>query len=146
MRAVASFYFCPAMAKEGGMMAKVRKHKAPSRIRYEQSHPTVSCRVPREIYNRLVKAKAEGNSFSDILKLGLGILDVRVKKLGEARKRGWKEGYNKGFADAKTRYLVSYCCNICGERIEVTSKEEKSSIREYMKEKRWAHTECLESR
>ena len=69
-----------------------------------------------------------------------------LEKLGEARKRGWKEGYNKGFADAKTRYLVSYCCNICGERIEVTSKEEKSSIREYMKEKRWAHTECLESR
>ncbi len=127
-------------------MAKVRKHKAPSRVKYEQSHPTVSCRVPREIYDRLVKAKAEGNSFSDILKLGLGILEVRVKKLREARKQGWDEGYNKGFADAKTRYLVSYRCNVCGQVIEVTTKEEKSAISEYMEEQGWAHAKCLESR
>lgn len=128
-------------------MTKVTKRKAPSRIRYEQGHPTVSCRVSRDIYDRLQKAKdAEGKSFADILKLGLGKLEVRLKKLEEARKQGGDEGYKKGFADAKLRYRVNYRCSVCGQVMEVTSKEEKEAIREYMREKGWAHTECLERR
>lgn len=74
-------------------MAKATKKKSPpSKIKYEQGHSTVSCRVSRDFYDRLLKAKAEGNSFSDILKLGLGELEVRIKKLEEARKQGWDEG------------------------------------------------------
>lgn len=131
---------------EGGRMARAKKHKAPSRIKYEQSHPTVTCRVSKDIHDRLVKAKVEGNSFTDILKLGLGILEVRVKKLGEAKKQGWDEGYKKGFADAKLRYKVIYHCSVCRHIIEVISKEEKNAISEYMQVQGWAHAECLESR
>ena len=128
-------------------MAKITKRKAPSRIKYEQGHPTVSCRVPREIYDRLCEAKeVEGNSFADILKLGLGKLEVRVKKLGEDRKQGWDEGYKKGFADAKLRYKVSYRCSVCGQLMEVTSTKEKEAISEYMRERGWAHMECHEQR
>jgi hypothetical protein len=36
--------------------------------------------------------------------------------------------------------------SVCGQMMEATSKDEKSAIREYMKEKEWAHIECLESR
>ena len=128
-------------------MAKVSKHKAPSRVKYEQSHPTVSSRVSREIYDRLSKAKeVEGKSFADILKLGLGMTEVRLKKLEEAKKQGWDEGYKKGFADAKLRYRVIYRCSVCEKALEVTSKEEKEAISEYMREKGWAHQECLERR
>ncbi len=126
-------------------MAKVTKRKAPSRIKYEQGHPTVSCRVSREIYDRLSEAKeVEGKSFADILKLGLGILEVRVKKLGDVRKQGWDEGYKKGFADARLRYRVIYHCSVCGQVMEVTSTEEKEVIDECMRERGWAHMECHE--
>ena len=128
---------------KGGNMAKISKHKAPSRIKYERDHPTVSCRVSRDIYDRLVEAKAEGNSFADILKLGLGKLEVQLKKVGEARKQGWDEGYKKGYADAALRYKVSYPCSICGQIIEVTTPQEKQAINECMRQRGWAHETCI---
>ena len=129
-------------------MVKSAKRKAPpSRIKYEQSHPVVSFRVPKHIYDELQRVKeGGGNSFTDILKLGLGMTEVRLKKLEEARKQGWDEGYKKGFADARLRYRAIYHCSVCGQMIEVTIKEEKEAIREYMQEQGWAHTECLEPR
>lgn len=128
-------------------MAKVTNKKSPpSRIKYEQSHPTVSCRVSRDFYDRLLEAKVEGNSFADILKLGLGELEVRVKKLEEARKQGRDEGYKKGFTEASLCYKVTYPCSVCGEVIEVTSQQEKQAISEFMQERGWAHQECLERR
>ena len=57
------------------------KKKPPSRLRYEQSHPTISCRLPREIYDRLQEMRQqEGGSFTDILKIGLEILQSKTKK------------------------------------------------------------------
>ena len=128
-------------------MARVSKHKAPSRIKYEQRHPTVSCRVSREIYDRLSDAKeVEGRSFADILKRGLGKAEVRVKKLGEARKQGWYEGYEKGFGNARLRYRVIYHCRVCGQVMEVTTTEEKQAIDECMRERGWVHKACLQRR
>ncbi len=49
-------------------MAKTVERKAPSRARYEQAHPTVSDRVPKEIYDRPQAIKrTEGRSFADFL-------------------------------------------------------------------------------
>ena len=135
-----------AQSRKEEDMAKV-KHRAPSRIRYEHDNPTVSCRVSREIYDRLSEAKeVEGRSFADILKLGLGKAEPRVRKLGEARKQGWDEGYEKGFADARLRYRVIYHCRECGQVMEVTTTEEKQAIDECMRERGWAHKACLQRR
>lgn len=126
-------------------MAKAVKRKAPSRARYEQAHPTVSCRVPREIYDRLQKARvAEGKSLADILKIGLGILEVQVKEEGEVKKRGHAEGYKKGYAEAERLYKVTYPCCVCGGIIEISSKEEKQAASRYMREHRWGHQRCAE--
>ncbi len=125
-------------------MAKISKHRAPSRIKYERDHPTVSCRVSRDIYDRLVEAKAESNSFADILKLGLGKFEVRLKELGDDRKQSWDAGYKKGYADAALRYKVIFPCNICGQIIEVTNTQAKQDIKEYMRQQGWGHKKCHE--
>lgn len=128
-------------------MAKSAKRQAPSRIRYEQGHPTVSCRVPKKLYDRLRAAKeAEGRSFADILKMGLGIIEVRIKGEAEARREGHAKGYKKGYADAEHLYEVTYFCNVCGQTMRVTTPEEKEAIKSYMRQHGWGHKECHEKR
>ena len=128
-------------------MVKNKKHKPPSRIRYEESHPIVSCRVSRSAYNRIEAIKrADGKSNTDIMMLGVELAEPQVKKVEQLKKRSWDEGYKKGYADAKARYRVIYHCSVCGQAMEVASKEEKAAINEYMRERGWSHTECLERR
>ena len=124
-------------------MAKNRG-KLPFRVRYEQSHPTVSCRLPREVYDRL-KAVADtgGKSFSDILKVGLGILEVPVKKESEIREKAFTEGYSKGYVEAEILYKVTYHCRVCGKEIEVDTSEEMEAIARHMEEQGWGHSDCL---
>jgi len=128
-------------------MAKTTKRKAPSRVRYEQGHPTVSCRVPREVYKRLrVVKKADDKSFSDVLKIGLGILEVQVREEAEVREQGYAKGYKKGYANAERLYKVTYPCSVCGEMLTVTDRDEKEAIGKYMQEHRWGHRACFEKR
>jgi hypothetical protein len=123
------------------------KRKPPSRIRYEQSHPTVSCRVPRKLYDKLRKAKGtDGTSFADILKIGLGILEVRAQNEAELTRKGYGSGYKKGYADAESAFKISYACSICRGILTVTSKDEKEAIKAYMQEHGWGHRECHERR
>ena len=45
--------------------------KFPSRIRYEKTHPNITVRVNQEIYERLQELRANGQSYGDILRIGL---------------------------------------------------------------------------
>jgi flagellar biosynthesis/type III secretory pathway protein FliH len=127
------------------MPRKAKRKISPSRIRYEERNPTITCRVSKDIYERLVAAKeVEGKSFADILKIGLGEQEVQAEKVKMARKQGWAEGYKKGYADAKLRYRVIYHCVICGGAMEVTSENEKQAIEACMSEKGWGHQTCHE--
>jgi hypothetical protein len=127
-------------------MVKIIKRKVPpSRTRYEQNNPTVSFRVHKDIYDRVQQTKSVGgNSSADIFMAGLGKMEARAKKLEEARKKGWEAGYKKGFADAELRYKICYPCNICGEPIAVTTKEERDAIAKCLQS--WVHKECWEQR
>jgi len=127
-------------------MAKIiKKKKAPSRVRYEQAHPTVSCRVAKELHDRLQAVKkAESKSFTDILKIGLGILEVQVKDEGEVRKKGHAEGYRKGYTEAEGLYKVTFPCSVCGKSIELTTREAKQAVTGYMRAHGWGHAACLE--
>ena len=141
-------YRANTMTVEGRQhMAKKIKRVPPSRTKYEQGHPTVSCRVSREIYDRLMEAKAvEDKSFCDILKIGLGKQEVQAKKVRDARKLGWDEGYQKGYADAVLKYKVIYHCDVCGKEMEAIHENEKKTINQFMLEKGWGHNECHERR
>jgi hypothetical protein len=126
-------------------MAKIAKRKAPSRIRYEQSHPTVSGRVTLEIYQKLQAVKnAEHKSFTDILKIGLGLLEVKVSQEKEARQQGYGKGYYNGYIKAADLYMVSFPCKVCGKMIIATDNPEKEAIKTYMLEHGWAHAECCD--
>ena len=124
-------------------MAKAAKRKPPSRIKYEQSHPNITCRVPKELRDRIEKAKEiEGKSFAYILKIGLGVTEDQNKKLAEARTKSFNDGYRKGYAEAETRFKVTYHCAKCGQPLDVQYPTEKIAIDEYMREKGWNHQQC----
>jgi predicted DNA-binding protein len=63
------------------------KYKSPGRARYEQSHPVISARVSKELYDKLKEIKGEtGKSFADILKEGLEGLGIQEAKTEKAYK------------------------------------------------------------
>lgn len=124
-------------------MAKTGKKKAPSRVRYERDNPTVSCRVTREIYDRLkVIKEIEGKSFADVLKTGLNTHEVKIRKAAPMRKKVYDEGYAQGYTAALNRFKVVYPCNVCGEMLTVTTADEKKAVKQYMREHGWGHGKC----
>lgn len=128
-------------------MAASKKRKAPSRIKYEQSHPTVSFRASEELCERLlVVKKAEGMSNTDVLKVGVGLLEVKVSKEKEARSRGYEEGFEEGYEEAESLYRVTYLCKVCRKTLEVTSAKEKEAVKTYMLEHGWGHADCVRRR
>jgi len=123
------------------------KKKSPSRVKYETEHPTVSFRVARDIYDKLRAVReAEGKSITDVLKVGVGLLEVKVRRERKIREEAYLAGRLKGCVDAKAKYSVSYPCSVCGELIEVESKGEKDFIKRKMQEYGWGHSECLNRR
>ena len=125
------------------MVKSARRKSPPSRIKYEQAHPIVSCRVPRDIYDKLQTIKgAGGKSFTDFLKLGMDLAERDNKEAAKIRKQGRDEGYHKGFADAELRYKVTYPCSVCGQTMVVTDENEKKAIEGYMAQAGWQHSEC----
>jgi hypothetical protein len=123
------------------------KKKPPSRVKYETEHPTVSLRVPRDLYDKLRAVReAEGTSITDVLKVGVGLLEVKVRRERKIREEAYLAGRLKGSVDAKEKYSVSYPCSVCGEPIVVDSTEEKEFIKRKMSEYGWGHSECLHGR
>ena len=51
---------------------------------------------------------------------------VKVAKEKEARDQGRKEGYEKGYAKAKSIYCFTFLCRVCREEIEVTDDNTKN--------------------
>ena len=110
----------------------------PSRARYEQSHPVISFRVNREVYQRLQELlQKSGKSIGDLFREALG---VQAASAGNAHQKG----YTKGYEDAKGRYLVTYRCSVCGQIIEMTTANEKAAAAQLMREDKWAHGACVQ--
>jgi len=115
-------------------------HKPPARIRYEQSHATVSCRVDRDTYDLLKQCLEDGGiSFADFVKNSLGLLQLKILDTEKIKERARNEGYNQ----AMDYYQIWYYCAVCGERIYMkpNSDSHKAMIG-YMKEHGWAHAGC----
>jgi hypothetical protein len=71
---------------------------------------------------------------SDALKVLAGELEVRVVPIDKARR--------KGFEVAMKLYMVSYPCKICKKPIQITSEKDKETVRGFMIEQGWVHSEC----
>lgn len=132
-------------------MGRAVSRKPPSRLRYEEGHPTVSCRVSLDIYQRLDEARnREGKSLADFLKIGLGMIEVQAKKEAEVRKQasaeGYARGHKEGYAEARRLYRATYPCGVCGQSLEVTTEAEKEAVKKFMPERGWGHAECHKRR
>jgi len=118
-------------------------HKPPARVRYEESHPTVSCRLDKDTYTLLKQRLKDlgGVSFADFVKDSLGLLELEVPDTDEIEEKAWREAY----AQAEKDYQIWYYCAVCGKRIDVepNSASHKAMIG-YMKEHRWGHKSCYE--
>lgn len=125
-------------------MAKATRkspHRPPAQIRYEKSHPTVSFRVSRDIYDLLnQRLKDLGDvSFADFVKESLGLQQLKMPDIDEIEGKAWGEGYD----EAKEEHQIWYYCNVCGERIDIEpdSDSHKAMIG-FMREQGWGHTSC----
>lgn len=118
-------------------------HKPPSRIRYEKSHPTMSCRLDKNTHDLLQQRLEDlgGVSFADFVKDSLGLLQLKMPDVEEIKNKAWSEGYNK----AEKGYQIWYYCAVCRKRIDVepNSDSHKAMIG-YMGEHGWGHSSCHE--
>ena len=116
-------------------------HKPPARIRYEQSHPTVSFRLDKDTH-ALLKQRLEdlgGVSFADFIKEALGLLELKIPNIEEIKERAWDEGYNQAIED----YQIWYYCAVCRERIDMSpNDDDHKAMIGYMKDHGWRHASC----
>ena len=116
-------------------------HKPPSRIKYEQSHPTLSCRLDKQAHDLLHKRlKDNGLSFADFVKSQLGVLELKIPDVKTIQ----KEAYQKGYTQAKNDYRIQLLCNKCGKPMSVSPD---SKLHKAMRDKfegLWFHTSCLD--
>ena len=116
-------------------------HKPPSRIRYEENHPNVTCRISRDEYD-LLKQRLEdlgGVSFADFVKDSLGLLQLKMPDIEEIKDIASGEGYNQAIKD----YQIWYYCAVCRKRIDIDPNDNShKAIIGYMKEYGWGHSSC----
>ena len=112
-------------------------HKPPARVRYEQSHPTLSCRLDKDTHD-LLKQRLEdlgGVSFADFVKDALGLLQLKMPDIEKIK--------GEAYDQAKKNYQIWYYCAVCRKRIEMLpNSDSHKAIIGYMKEHGWAHSSC----
>ena len=114
-----------------------KRRVPPSRTRYEQQTPTVSIRVPKEMYDRLKALKEQGDkSLGDILREALGVQEPATRAASN-------RGYRKGYADAEKLYRVNFRCSVCNGRLFIDDDTSKRAAAEYMQQNGWSHSSCV---
>jgi len=116
-------------------------HKPPSRIRYEQSHPVLSCRLDKKAHDLLQKRlDGAGLSFAQFVKSQLGVLELKMPDV----KKIERDAYQKGYAKAVNEYRIQINCQQCGKPITVMPNSQMhKAIIDHL-EGLWNHAECQE--
>ncbi len=126
-------------------MVKKSSHKPPARVRYEQSHPAMSCRLDKDTHDLLQQRLEDlgGVSFADFVKDSLSLLQLKMPDAEEIKETAQSEGYVQAIDDNQ----IWYYCAVCGERIDMdpNGNDHKAMIG-YMKEQGWGHQSCIGSR
>ena len=114
-----------------------RKHKPPSRIKYEQSHPVISTRISAQLHEQLKEYLASREeSLADFIRESLGVQKPLIEEI-EAT------AWNKGYDQAEEDYRIIYPCSKCGKGIEMLpGSSSHKAIIEYLKEWGWVHKNC----
>ena len=116
-------------------------HKPPARVKYEQSHPVVSCRLSKDEHD-LLKQRLDdlgGVSFADFVKEALGLLQLEMPDTKEIKEKARRAGYDQ----SKKDHQIWYFCAECGERIAMSpNSDSHKAMIGYMKGDGWRHTSC----
>ena len=111
-------------------------HKPPARIRYEQSHPTVSCRLDKDTHDLLQQRLEDlgGVSFADFVKQSLGLIQPDIDEIKQ-------EAYNEGYDQAVEDWQIWHYCAVCRKRIYIEPNDNAhKAIIGYMED--WGHPSC----
>jgi len=120
-------------------------HKPPSRVRYEKSHPTVSCRLNKETYDLLKQRLKElgGASVADFVKDALGRLQLKMPEL-EDTERVREEAKREGYNQATKEWQIWYYCFMCEKKVTVKPNSvDHNRIIDLARKKCWSHESCL---
>ena len=80
-------------------------------MRYEQSHPTVSFRLPKELYDQLMDQLASRDiTAADFVKEALGAKRVKTPNIAEIKDTEYRQGYNEGYEDGYERAEIGLPC------------------------------------
>ena len=129
------------MAGHTSRRNKTKPHKPPSRLRYEQSHPTMSCRLDKDTHT-LLKQRLEdlgSISFAAFVKNSLGLLELDTPDIEEIKEEAGGEGY----AEAIKEWQIWYFCDVCHKRIDIEpNSDAHRAIIDYMRKAGWGHIDC----
>jgi hypothetical protein len=113
------------------------KHQPPSRIRYEKSHPCVTCRVSQAEYDQLDKIRqTQGKSFRQLLLTGAQMIDETVGDQEAAYREGWD--------DAKKDPIPLGVCPSCGKPMtwKLANEKDRQLLAETIETAGIAHSKC----
>lgn len=87
------------------MATRKKRHKPPSRMRYERAHPTVALRLTTELKARLKQHfEARGISAASFVKEALGAHPIDTVDLAKVRRQEYETGYREGYEDGWERH------------------------------------------
>ena len=113
---------------------------APSRKRYEASHPVISIRVNKQIFDRLQTLKRGGQSYADTLRIGLRIQETNLQPLKE--KIESLESDILELVELVDKRTVTYPCGRCGILTKVQHDNEKEVCRQALIKAGFYHSTC----
>ena len=106
-----------------------KRHKPPSRIRYENNNPVFSVRMPKAWHDRLNQMlEASNQSRKDFLAQALGIKTGNsepmkqqdfIKGYKEGYKEGYKNGRKFGHDEGKKKCIVALSCYKCEKMVDI---------------------------
>ncbi len=95
-----------------------RAKQALAKVKYDQSHPTVSFRLTKELKDRLESyTTSKGMSFTDFIKEQLGAREAEGN-YEDGYEDGYRAGYDNGQKDEEARCHLT--CDLCRRRFGVT--------------------------
>ena len=114
-----------------------KSRKPPSRTKYENNHPTISARLPKDKHDKLLALLRNlGVTLPQLLFHFIDEYEIKIMPIEEARKAGYEE--------AKNIYMVSYSCSGCGKPAAITNPETKEVVSKFLTKHGWGHKKCIE--
>jgi hypothetical protein len=103
----------------------------PSRIRYKESHPTISVCVGKDL-KALIDAHRGVKSYADFVRDLIQEFEGAVSEVAEL---------------SAGRYIFQYPCSICGKDIALMPNgPERERVLQFLKSCGWAHKDCVDAK